>query len=87
MRTLFILALMFICAEASAQAGNKFGVPSAGASHEQSSVANLPTCNSYSVGVLRVVTDANSPTFGSTLAGGGAVVTLALCNGTNWTAR
>lgn len=44
-------------------------------------VATLPT---GIVGMTAYVTDALAPTFGATLVGGGAVVTKAFFNGTNW---
>jgi len=50
-------------------------------------VANLPTCNTGAQGQLRMVTDATSPAYNATIAGGGAVITLVACNGTNWTAH
>lgn len=39
------------------------------------------------VGDIAYVTDANNPTYGSTLVGGGSTPTVAFYNGTNWTAR
>lgn len=53
----------------------------------QSTVAALPTCNSGSNGTLRGVTDALAPAYNAVLVGGGAVITVAYCNGTNWTAH
>jgi hypothetical protein len=50
-------------------------------------VSTLPTCNTAAKGDLYAVSDALSPTWGSTLVQGGAIYTIALCNGTNWTAR
>lgn len=50
-------------------------------------VSTLPTCNSSSKGGIAYVTDASAPSYNSTLSGSGAVVTLAMCNGTNWTAH
>ena len=50
-------------------------------------VASLPTCASGIVGKLYVVTDATAPTYGATLTGGGAVVALALCDGSLWKAH
>jgi hypothetical protein len=50
-------------------------------------VATLPTCNSGSKGEIALVSDASAPVYTNTLAGGGAVEALALCNGTNWTAH
>lgn len=49
-------------------------------------VGALPTCNSGLRGTLYEVTDANAPTWHSTLTGGGAVVSGAMCNGSNWIA-
>lgn len=50
-------------------------------------VAALPTCNSGMNGAAYYVTDANAPTWNATLAAGGSVRALAVCNGTNWTAH
>lgn len=50
-------------------------------------VAQLPTCNANSQGQIRVVSDATSPAYNATIAGSGAVITMVLCNGTNWTAH
>lgn len=50
-------------------------------------VASLPTCASGNVGQMYVVTDALAPTYGATIAGSGAIVTLALCNGSLWKAH
>ena len=44
-------------------------------------VATLPA---GTVGMTAYVTDALAPTFGATLVGGGAVITKAFYNGTNW---
>jgi len=49
----------------------------------QYTVANLPAAAS-NTGVRAFVTDATSPTFGSTVAGGGAVFTTVYSDGTNW---
>jgi hypothetical protein len=48
-------------------------------------VATLPTCAAGTKGSLAYVTDANALTFGATLVGGGSVIALGFCNGTNWT--
>jgi hypothetical protein len=44
----------------------------------------VPTCNSGSKGTALVVSDATAPTYLGTYTSGGAVVSPALCNGTNW---
>jgi hypothetical protein len=44
-------------------------------------------CNAGAQGQLRVVSDATTPAYNGTLTGGGAVVTMALCNGTAWVAH
>jgi hypothetical protein len=50
-------------------------------------VATLPAASAALLGAIAVVTDATTPTWGSALTGGGAVVCLALCQGTSgWTA-
>ena len=50
-------------------------------------VAGLPACSSSISGAIEVVTDAISPTYNGPLTGGGSTLTLALCNGTAWTAH
>lgn len=50
-------------------------------------VATLPTCNATTVGKLLAVSDASAPAYNATLTGGGAVYTLALCNGSVWVAH
>jgi hypothetical protein len=50
-------------------------------------VATLPSCASVSAGMIAYVTDASSPTYNATLTGGSSTKTLAMCNGTNWTAH
>jgi hypothetical protein len=49
-------------------------------------VETLPACNSGTANQLWAVTDATSPTWHSTLVGGGSVYSGALCNGLNWIA-
>ncbi len=44
----------------------------------------VPTCNGGSKGTALVVSDATAPTYLGTYTSGGAVVSPALCNGTNW---
>lgn len=89
----FLALLMLFGAERAAAAQQTFGIPSTHSSSygainlPVSPVSQLPTCNALHAGILRAVSDASAPTFGSTLAGGGAVGAMAYCNGTNWTAR
>jgi hypothetical protein len=47
-------------------------------------VATLPTAASSGLGARSFVTDASAPTFGATVAGGGAVATPVYSDGTNW---
>lgn len=47
-------------------------------------VATLPSAVTSGVGSRSFVTDALLPTFGSTVAGGGAVATPVYSDGTNW---
>ena len=47
-------------------------------------VATLPSANESGVGARSFVTDANAPTFGATVVGGGAVATPVYSDGTNW---
>lgn len=46
-----------------------------------STVASLPACNPGAIGALRTVIDASAPTYGATVAGGGAVVIPVVCDG------
>lgn len=50
-------------------------------------VATLPTCGASIAGAIAYVTDATSPAYNATLTGGGAIKTLAMCNGSAWTAH
>lgn len=45
----------------------------------------LPSCTTAAKGTYATVSDATSPTYGSTYSSGGAVVAPVMCNGTNWT--
>ncbi len=56
------------------------------ASYTVSSLATAVPCSSTTAGALAYVTDASSPSWNATLSGGGSTHTLAMCNGTNWTA-
>lgn len=47
-------------------------------------VATLPSASTSGKGARSFVTDASAPTFGSTVAGGGAVATPVYSDGTNW---
>ena len=47
-------------------------------------VATLPSAVTSGVGARSFVTNALAPTFGSTVAGGGAVATPVYSDGTNW---
>lgn len=49
-------------------------------------VGTLPACNAGAAGTRAYVTDAAAPAFLTALAGGGAVVSPAFCDGTNWIA-
>jgi hypothetical protein len=44
----------------------------------------LPSAATSGVGARSFVTDAAAPTFGATVAGGGAVATPVYSDGTNW---
>ena len=56
----------------------------AGASVGVSTVSGLPTVAVAGQGARRMVTDANSTTFNSVVAGGGSNVVPVFCDGTNW---
>lgn len=47
-------------------------------------VAQLQSCSTAIKGAMSMVTDANSATFNAAVAGGGANIMLAVCNGTGW---
>jgi hypothetical protein len=47
-------------------------------------VATLPSASTSGNGARAFVTDASAPTFGATVAGGGAVSTPVYSDGTNW---
>lgn len=47
-------------------------------------VATLPSASASGAGARHAVTDALAPTFGATVAGGGAVFTPVISDGTNW---
>ena len=47
-------------------------------------VATLPSAVTFGKGTRTFVSDALAPTFGSTVAGGGAVATPVYSDGTNW---
>lgn len=53
----------------------------------QVTVANLPTASALRIGQMMTVTNANAPTYGGTVAGGGAAVVTVQCDGTNWVCR
>jgi len=48
------------------------------------SVAMLPSASDSGVGARSFVTDANGPTFGNIVVGGGAVKVPVYSDGTNW---
>jgi len=82
-------ALLFMSDAVLAQT-SKYGIPTSHVPYNgaiqlpSSTVAQLPLCDSYNLGILRAVTDASSPTYNGTLSGGGTSKVLAFCNGTNW---
>ena len=47
-------------------------------------VATLPSAATSGTGARSFVTDASAPTFGATVAGGGAVATPVYSDGTDW---
>ena len=50
-------------------------------------VAGLPACNSSFEGQMEGVSDAVSPSYLATVAGGGSVHVPVYCNGTSWVAH
>lgn len=61
--------------------------PKGGIKFQGRSVAALPACSTSNEGQAYWVTDASSPTPNGTLNGGGTTGTLAICNGSTWTAH
>jgi len=51
---------------------------------ENYTVSTLPSAATSGKGARSFVTDASAPTFGATVAGGGAVATPVYSDGTNW---
>ena len=56
-------------------------------SYTVSSLGVAVPCSSTTAGAIAYVTDATSPSWNATLTGGGSTHTLAMCNGSNWTAH
>jgi len=52
--------------------------------HGTVTVANLPSASTAGAGARMVVSDASSPTFGSTVTGGSSTVIPVFSDGTNW---
>lgn len=87
----FVSVLLFASSVHAAGAQtSKYGAPSSHVPYigavqlPQSTVAQLPACDSFNFGIMRTVTDATTPTFNATAVGGGAVKALVMCNGTTW---
>jgi hypothetical protein len=85
------LALLFIAEAQAAAQTSKYGIPSfhaplSGAVQlPATTVAKLPLCDGYSVGILYTVTDAAAaPVYNATATGGGTIRLLVMCNGANW---
>lgn len=77
-----LIILLMLCSSAWAQHSTTSGYGFNTANVAKHTVASLPTCNAGQSGVIRQVTDALTPTVGSTVAGGGAVTVLVHCTGT-----
>lgn len=89
MRKLLIaLSIVFAAETAAAAQTSKYGIPSTnGQGATQllvTTVGALPVCDVSHAGIIRMVTDATTPTYNATLTGGGAVKVMVICNGTNW---
>lgn len=82
MRWLSILVLLSFITPAHSDGVFAFGVPAYG--FPSSTVVTLPTCTSALNTRIYTVTDALLPSLAGIVAGGGAVVVLVHCNGTNW---
>lgn len=62
------------------------GGPGGGLQHTVTTVATIgTTCTAAQAGQDYVVTDATSPTFGSTVVGSGSTTAAVMCNGAHWT--
>lgn len=53
----------------------------------QTNVSQLTACSAGRKGSMEVVWDASAPAWGSTVSGGGSVLVMVLCDGTNWVVR
>lgn len=90
-----VLSTTFTATEATAQATTPTitlgGVATVGFGSamtlKNTVVASLPTCNAGAKYYEYVVSDGSAPTYGATIAGGGAVVAPVVCDGTNWKAH
>ena len=86
------LGLMAVCLPAMAQTRTEIPGPFGstvvqGTKPPVMTVATLPACNANTAYLTYVVTDANAATFNAVVAGGGAIVLRAFCNGTAWVAQ
>jgi hypothetical protein len=50
-------------------------------------LASLPSCDSNAKYRIYAVSDASSPSYGTTLSGGGSTATIAFCDGVHWVAH
>lgn len=84
------LTCLLLAATASAVGAqtSKYGIPSTsgsgGVQLVASTVAQLPACDVSHVGIIRMVTDATTPTYNGALTGGGAVQVTVLCTSSGW---
>jgi hypothetical protein len=62
-------------------------IASGGVQLPATTVGALATCTAALAGTIYYVTDASAPAYNVALTGGGAVKTLAMCNGAAWTAH
>lgn len=82
-------AMALVTSAAAAQTA-KYGTPNSHVPYigaiqvPSSTAAQLPACDSYNQGIVRMVTDATTPTYNGTLTGGSNVPVLVVCNGTTW---
>jgi len=91
-KTLFLASALLLLAEtghAAAQT-SKYGIPASGVSAAgavqlpTSTVAQLPVCDVSHVGVIRMVTDATTPTYNGSLTGGSTVSVTVVCTASGW---
>jgi hypothetical protein len=84
----FTCMLLTAAASAAGAQTSKYGIPSTsgsgGVQLVASPVSQLPVCDVSHIGIIRMVTDAATPTYNGALTGGGAVQVTVLCTASGW---